>query len=91
MPQVAGFLPIALRPCRAVSVDKGGNCLSGGRTTHLMFKHIEFIHKSWSADHKASCSPATDKPPGRGLSGAGLDSFATFLDGLLKNQISPIF
>jgi hypothetical protein len=73
------FGPSRCFPAGRFSVDEGGNCLSGGSASHLMFKQMEFIHKAWSANHKASFSPATDKPSGREISGAGLGSFATFL------------
>ncbi|MFZ2632282.1 MAG: hypothetical protein WAX48_11935, partial [Desulfosalsimonadaceae bacterium] len=45
------------------SVDEGAHCLSGGRASHLMIKQVEFIHKSWSVDQKASLRPATENRP----------------------------
>jgi len=44
-----------------------------------------------SASARNMFFPRHGKQTVRERSGAGLVSFATFLDGLLKNQISPIF
>jgi len=60
-------------------VEKGGNCLSGGKAMHLVNQHLESMHQSGRADQQASFSPTTVKPAVREISGAGLGSFATFL------------
>ncbi|RJP84479.1 MAG: hypothetical protein C4518_18335 [Desulfobacteraceae bacterium] len=54
------FGPSRCVPDRRFSVEKGGNCLSDGKATHLMPKRSALMPQSRPSGQQASFSPATE-------------------------------
>jgi len=74
-----GFCPSRCVPDGRFFVEKGGNCMSGGKATHLMLEPVKPLHPSLCADQQASFSPAMKNRPAGKQAARGRVSFATFL------------